>query len=359
MLTEFCETTGYNRKYAIRWLNGPEPKKGVGKRRGRRSSYGGQEIRVVSGVWEAAGYPWSVRLKALLPVWMPWVRQHYDLDEATEAKILRMSPATMDRHLQSKKRTIRKRQYGRTRPGHLLKHQIPIKTDQWDVREPGFVEVDLVSHSGNSATGEFIHSLNMTDVHTGWVETRAVMGKGQEGIVTALEQMRQSAPFSLRGIDSDNGSEFINYHLLRYCRRRKIQFTRGRPYQKNDNAHIEQKNWTHVRRIFGYSRFDTPEALEAMNALYSRELRQYQNLFLPSTKLIEKTRVGSKLRRVYDRPRTPLERVQESGKGHRARLTRCEQVFQSVDPFQLSRTIDRKLESVFRTADGRDRRVQR
>ncbi len=221
------------------------------------------------------------------------------------------------------------------------------------MKEAGFVEVDLVSHSGNCGDGEFIHSLNMTDIHTGWVETRAVLGKGQAGIVAAMEQMRQSLPFPLRGIDSDNGSEFINYHLKSYCSRRRIQFTRGRPYKKDDNAHIEQKNWTHVRKIFGYLRLDSPAVLAAMNDLYVAELRMYQNLYQPSTKLLRKTRVGSRLRRVYEQPKTPLERVRECGQADQAKLAQLDQRFKTHDPFELSEKIDQKLETIFQLANAR------
>lgn len=353
MLDEFCMNTGYNRKYAIRLMNGPEPERSPPIRRRRRAHYGGKLISLLGAVWEAAGYPWSVRLKAMLPLWMPWIRKRFDPDAGTVEKLLKISAATMDRHLKPRKQRIRKRLYGRTRPGSLLKHQIAIKTDSWDVKEAGFVEVDLVSHSGNCGDGEFIHSLNMTDIHTGWVETRAVMGKGQTGIVAALEQMRQSLPFPLRGIDSDNGSEFINYHLKRYCSRRRIQFTRGRPYKKDDNAHIEQKNWTHVRKIFGYLRFDSGAVLEKMNDLYREDLRLYQNLFQPSTKLLRKTRVGSRLRRVYDPPKTPLERVRGCAQADSAKLNQLDQVFNKQDPFELSRSIDRKLETIFRLANAR------
>jgi len=353
MLDEFCSNTGYNRKYAIRLMNGPEPEKSPPARRRRKAQYGGRLIGLLSAVWEAAGYPWSVRLKAVLPLWMPWIRKRFDPDAGTEEKLLKISAATMDRHLKSRKQRIRKRLYGRTRPGSLLKHQIPIKTDSWDVQEAGFVEVDLVSHSGNCGEGEFIHSLNMTDIYTGWVETRAVLGKGQTGIVVAMEQMRQSLPFRLRGIDSDNGSEFINYHLKSYCSRRRIQFTRGRPYKKDDNAHIEQKNWTHVRKIFGYLRFDSNAVLEKMNDLYNGDLRVYQNLFQPSTKLLRKTRVGSRLRRVYEPPKTPLERVRDCRQADPAKLVQLNQTFQKKDPFELSRNIDRKLETIFRLANAR------
>ena len=166
----------------------------------------------------------------------------------------------------------------------MLKHHIPLKTDHWDVQVPGFTEIDLVSHSGNSASGDFCYSLNLTDIHTGWTETQAVLGKSQEAVRGALETIRQALPFALRGIDSDNGSEFINQHLCRYCQAQAVQFTRGRPYKKDDNAHIEQKNWTHVRRLLGYLRYDTPGAREAINDLYRHELRRFQNLFLPSVK---------------------------------------------------------------------------
>ena len=353
MLDEFCSNTRYNRKYAIRLLNGPPPEKKPRPRRRRSASYGAGLIRLLAVVLEAAGYPWSVRLKAVLPLWLPWIRKRFRPDAATEKKLLRISAATMDRHLKSKKATLSKRHYGGTKPGTLLKHHIPIKTDSWNVKEAGFVEVDLVSHSGNCGDGEFIHSLNMTDIHTGWVETRAVLGKGQVGVVAAMEQMRQSLPFPLRGIDSDNGSEFINYHLKRYCDRRRIQFTRGRPYKKDDNAHIEQKNWTHVRKIFGYLRFDSPAVLREMNDLYVAELRVYQNLFQPSTKLLRKTRVGSRLRRVYEPPKTPLERVRECGQADRAKLVQLDQTFKTHDPFELSRKIDQKLETIFQLANAR------
>lgn len=353
MLDEFCSNTRYNRKYAIRLLNGPPPERRPRPRRRRSASYGTGLIRLLAAIWEAAGYPWSVRLKAVLPLWLPWIRKRFRLDAGTEKKLLRISPATMDRQLKSKKESLQRRHYGRTRPGSLLKHHIPIKTDSWNVKEPGFVEVDLVSHSGNCGDGEFIHSLNMTDVHTGWVETRAVMGKGQTGIVAAMEKMRQSLPFPLRGIDSDNGSEFINFQLKRYCDRRRIQFTRGRPYKKDDNAHIEQKNWTHVRKIFGYLRFDSTEVLEQMNVLYTQELRLYQNLFQPSTKLLRKTRVGSRLRRVYEPPKTPLERVGECQQADPTKLAQLEQLFQTQDPFELSRRIDRKLEHIFQLANAK------
>ena len=227
-------------------------------------------ISALTAIWEAAGYPCSVRLKALLPLWLPWAIKRMAISAQVQKQLLKISPATIDRRLGPKKRQLKKRLYGRTKPGTLLKHHIPIKTDSWDVKTPGFTEIDLVSHSGNSGAGEFIHSLNVTDIHSTWVESRAVMGKGQIGVLKAMQDIEQALPFKLLGIDSDNGSEFINYHLKTFCDQNKIQFSRGRPYKKDDNAHIEQKNYTHVRKIFGYLRYDSEPAQKAINDLYSR-----------------------------------------------------------------------------------------
>ncbi|MGH8274343.1 MAG: integrase catalytic domain-containing protein [Gammaproteobacteria bacterium] len=349
ILHEFCANCGYNRKYAIRLLNGA-PTEGRAKGKGRRRrgvTYGAELVSVLKAVWEAADYPWSVRLKALLPGWMPWIRRHYRLSAKAEGQLLQISARSIDRRLRGEKRKLRRRLYGCTKPGSLLKHHIPLKTDHWDVQVPGFTEIDLVSHSGNSASGEFCYSLNVTDIHTGWTETQAVLGKSQEAIRAALEAIRRVLPFPLRGIDSDNGSEFINAHLVRYCEARAIQFTRGRPYKKDDNAHIEQKNWTHVRRQLGYVRYDTEAAREAINDLYANELRLFQNLFLPSVKLAGKARVGSRLRRRYEAPQTPFERVLASAAVNHDQVAELRGLSGRLDPFHLSASIRAKLEGIF------------
>lgn len=348
ILDEFCANCGYHRKHAIRLLNGSPPgPRPVPRRRPRRATYGSRLISILRAVWEAADYPWSVRLKALLLEWRPWIRQRFRLTPELEEQLLRISARSIDYRLQADKRRVRRRLYGRTKPGTLLKHHIPVKTERWETRVPGFTEVDLVSHSGNSASGEFCHSLNLTDLHTTWTETRAVLGKGQEGVRQALEEMRQALPFPLQGIDSDNGSEFINDHLFRYCQSQQIQFTRGRPYKKDDNAHIEQKNWTHVRRLLGYARYDSPSAREAINDLYRNELRLFQNLFLPSVKLERKVRVGSRLRRRYQAPRTPLQRVCEAPGIHPDRVAELKRQRDRLDPFELSHLIQVKLERIY------------
>jgi hypothetical protein len=354
MLNEFCSNTGYHRKYAIRLLNGPPP--GRQRRetvRQRRCRYGTQALSILAEVWEAAGYPWSVRLKALLPNWMPWIRRRYQLSPEIERQLLRISARQMDRRLCARKTEHKRRLYGRTKPGLLLKHQIPIQTDSGDVDRAGFTEVDLVSHSGNSADGEFAHTLNVTDIHTTWTESRAVLGKGQTGVKAALDEVQNALPFRLLGLDSDNGSEFINWHLKAWCDDQQIQLTRGRPYKKDDNAHVEQKNWTHVRKLLGWDRYDSLRAVEAMNDLYRHELRLWLNLFLPSVKLAKKLRVGSKLRRVYGPPQTPFERVWACSQADGGRVAELKRLRDGLDPFRLARAIDQKLERIYALTNRR------
>src|SRR5271169_77451 len=353
ILSEFCANTGYHRKYAIRLLHGPRPEKRRKERRRRGVSYGSEMLAILTAVWEAAGYPWSVRLQALLPAWMPWIRKRFRMRAEIEKQLLGISARQMDRRLAAQKTRRRRRIYGRTKPGYLLKHHIPVKTDSWDVRVAGYTEVDLVSHSGDSASGDFAHTLNVTDIHTAWTESRAVLGRGEEAVQRALNEIRGVLPFRLRGVDSDNGSEFINWHLQTWCAQHGIQLTRGRPYKKDDNAHIEQKNWTHVRKLLGWERYDTHEAVAAINNLYAQELRLWLNLFLPSVKLLKKMRVGSKVRRVYDAPRTPLERVKADPQAHGEKVAQLEELRKKLDPFQLSRVIERKLAHIAQRANQR------
>ena len=354
MLDEFCLNTGYHRKYAIRLLNGPPPgKRAEARRRGRKPQYRPEVVTLLVAVWEAAGYPWSVRLKAILPAWMPWIRKRYKPSAETERQLLSISARQMDRRLAGKKSQCQQRLYGQTKPGTLLKHHIPVKTDSWNVTTPGYAEIDLVSHSGSSGEGEFAYTLNLTDIQSGWTESRALLGKGQEGVRQALEEIQRGLPFDLLGLDSDNGSEFINWHLQRWCKQNQIQLTRGRPYKKDDNAHIEQKNWTHVRKLLGWERYDSRAAVEAMNNLNRQELRLWLNLYLPSVKLVKKVRVGSKVRRVYDAPQTPLERVVASASAHPDQIAALKKLRASLDPFQLGKVIERKIEGIYEMANQR------
>jgi hypothetical protein len=354
VLDEFCANMGYNRKCALRLLNGPPPERERRRvQRSRAPRYSAGLVSILASVWAAAGYPWSVLLKALLPLWMPWVRKRYRLKPELEEQLLRLSVRQIDRRLRERKARLKHRRYAGTRPGTLLKHPIPIKTDNWSVRMPGFTEIDLVAHCGNSAQGEFAHSLHVTDIHTPWTETRALLGKGHAQAIAALEEIRQALPFRLGGIDSDNGSEFINWPLGRWCEEHQIQFTRGRPYKKDNNAHVEEKNWTQVRKLLGWERYDTPEALEAINDLYRNELRGWLNLFRPSVKLLKKKRVGSKLRRQYGLAQTPLERVAQCEESIPEQMAALKTLQSQLDPFELSQTIDRKLQRLYRLAHQR------
>jgi len=361
LLDEFCEMTEYHRKYAIALLGRPvDAVVPPGPRRRRGASYGPAVCRALEYCWEHAGYPWSARLKAMLPQWLPWASRHLrSLTPEVEQALLKISPRQMDRLLADKKRGNKKRLYGHTKPGQLLKSQIPIRTDNWDVTSPGYLEIDLVVHCGPSASGEFICSFNLTDICTGWTETRAIMGKGEAGVVAALEEIRLELPFDLVAIDSDNGSEFINHHLVRWCKKHTITFTRSRPYKKNDNAHIEQKNWTHVRRIFGWDRYDTAEQCAMMNALYRSELYHMQNLFQPCVKLVGKTRVGSKVRRHYDTAMTPLDRLVafHGTNPIPLRVQRLLTVRENLDPFGLSSRIDAGLTRLTRTTRQEKQKV--
>jgi hypothetical protein len=350
MLEEFCKVCGYNRKYAIWLLRRPLSQPKAHRARAPRAvTYSKAAISTLAKVWEASGYLCSQRLKAALPQWLRWVKKHFDISKELEKQLLGISARQMDRRLLVHKRAAKRRLYGTTRPGSLLKHMIPVKTEHWDVTLPGYLEIDLVSHSGASAAGEFLYTLDCVDISTGWVERQVVMGKGQHGIVEALRQIEQRLPFRLRGIDSDNGSEFINAHLFNFCQQRpkdqSVQFTRSRPYKKDDNAHVEQKNWTHVRKLLGWQRYDTAEALQMINSLYEK-LRIFQNLFQPSMKLSCKIRKGSRVMRRYDQPATPLQRVLQCAE-KTPHIQALKSIVQNTDPFELSRHIDQQLDCLY------------
>jgi hypothetical protein len=357
ILDEFCKVCGYNRKYAIRKLNGLSPqeklyqqRKAKRKRQGH-AIYDSEVIQLLSKIWEAAGYPCSIRLKSVIPVWMPWIEKYFRLSADRKRDLLKISPRQMDRRMQCQKHIAKKSIYGGTKPGTLLKHHIPIKTDHWNVKEPGFTEIDTISHSGNNADGLFAYSVNQTDILTGWVETRAVMGKGEKTVSEAMDEMEIYYPFNILGIDADNGGEFINYLNYNRCKQKNIQFTRGRPYKKDDNAHIEQKNWTHVRKLMLWNRYDSQEAVDAMNDLYRNELHLFMNLFLPSMKLVKKERIGSKPKRNHDTPQTPLDRLIASGKGDPRKVSHYINLRAQIDPFELSKIIDKKLDAIIKLAN--------
>jgi hypothetical protein len=293
----------------------------------------------------------SKRLVAAIPLWLPFYEKAYEkLSDEVRNKLLSISAATIDRLLAPTRAKTRPRGLCATKPGSLLRNQIPIRTHNWDISQPGFMEADTVAHCGNSLAGNFIWSLTLTDIHTGWTECRATWNNGATGVVKQIKNIEANLPFELQGFDCDNGSEFLNHHLVRYFsdRKPKIKFTRSRPYKKNDNAHVEQKNWSYVRQLLGYDRLDNPKLVELINNLYSNQWSLYQNHFCPTLKLIEKKRINSKYYKKYETPRTPYQRLIVSPYVSKKDKKTLENLHQTLDPFKLKRQIDRQLKDIFK-----------
>lgn len=350
ILDEFCTVCHYHRKYAIRLLNKPH-KKPV-KKPGRKKKYEGKPLlEILKTIWLATDQMCSKRLKVALPEWLPYYEQEYGQLEAPQRKQLGdLSPATIDRLLRPLRVHYGRRGLSGTRPGRLLKNQIAIKTDHWDVTHPGYLEADSVAHCGDSLAGDFIWSVTLTDIHSGWTESRATWNKGASGVLEQIKSIEKTLPFEIFGFDCDNGSEFLNHHLVRYFlnRDKAVQFTRSRPYHKNDNAHIEQKNWTHVRHLFGYDRFDKPGLVSLMNRLYENEWSLYQNHFCSSMKLIEKKKINSRYYRRYDTPKTPYQRLMESSWISVKKKILLEKQHRTLNPFLLKRQIECQLKNIFK-----------
>ena len=262
------------------------------------------------------------------------------------SRLFKISAATIDRILASSRVKCNRGLSG-TKPGKILKKHIPIKTDQWDEEKPGFLEADTVAHCGTSLEGSFVWSLTMTDIYSGWTENRAIWNKGAIGVLTQVQDIENSLPFEILGFDSDNGSEFLNWHLIRYFtgeqRSQQIQFTRSRPYHRDDNTHVEQKNWTHVRQIFGYERFGKQAVVWLMNDLCKNEISLMNNYFLPNTTLIKKQRVESKILKKHDKPATPYQRLMKSKHISDLRKNELTEIYKNLNPFELKKTIKRNL----------------
>jgi hypothetical protein len=352
ILDQFCTVCGYHRKHAIRLLREfkrfTKPK---ARKRGRPSRYHTPAIlNPLKTIWVTANLPCSKRLKAILPLWLPgYSRQFGTLSPEATTALTTISPATIDRVLKSVRVSYHKRGRATTKPGTLLRKHIPVNTTQWDEARPGFLEADTVAHCGSSTAGMFAYTIDCVDIATGWTEQRAVWGKGQTGVLEQIHHIEQSLPFSLRGFDCDNGSEFLNHHLVRHFTDRKhpIQFTRSRAYHKDDNAHVEQKNWTHVREWLGYERFADPGIVPLLNELYTTEWRLFHNFFCPSMKLIAKERIGSKTFKRHDSPKTPYQRIMESPHiGETVKETVTNQL-RTLNPFVLREAMETKLKEIF------------
>jgi hypothetical protein len=346
ILDEFCAVCGYTRKYAIGLLS-RKPRR---RRRkpGPRRRYDGEVLEPLKAIWLAAEQLCSKRLKAALPLWLPFYEQERGpLAAPVRQKLLQMSAASIDRLLKKERARYRGKGLCGTRPGGLLKHQIPIRTDNDDVDRPGFLEADTVAHCGNSLTGDFIWSITFTDIFSQWTENRATWNKGAQGVLEQVKDVEVHLPFELLGFDVDNGSEFLCFHLWRYLldRPRPVPLTRSRPYRKNDQAHVEQKNWTHVRQLLGYQRLERPELVPLINELY-RTWGLLHNFFCPNLKLLSKTRKGARTIRKYSLPQTPFQRLLESHHLSQEQKLKLQNQFQQLNPLQLKREIEEKLKLV-------------
>lgn len=349
ILDQFVTATGYHRKYAIHLLKNGAPRRQPRSRKGQ-AKYGPGVTQALIQVWKACDSICSLRLHPFLPEMVEVLERTGELVLEPEVKVslLQMSVATIDRNLQPARRQLKHRGLSTTKPGSLLKGQIPMRTfADWNDARPGFTEMDLVAHCGETTRGEYVISLSVVDIATGWWEGLATPYRSQVRVFAALEVIRQRLPFPLLGIDSDNDSAFINAHLLHYCQQEQITFTRCRPYKKNDQAHIEQKNWLVIRRLVGYDHLEGEEATAALNAVYDL-LRLWNNFFQPSVKLIEKERHGVKVRKKYDQAKTPCQRVLESSHVAEADKEALRQVYLTLNPVALRRQLDERLEVVWK-----------
>jgi len=351
ILDEFCEICDYNRKYAIRILNRKNLDKPKQKRTGRPRAYNNPVIiHFLKILLRMTNLICSKRLKEAIPLWIVPYEKSFcvKLSPANREKLLNISASTIDRLIGKERRKLGKLGLSTTKPGSLIKKKVPIKTNQWDETRPGFMEADTVAHCGSSVSGSFTYTVNMVDIATGWVEARAIWGKGQKSTFEAIRSIEAALPFKIKGFDSDNGSEFLNYHLMSYFVNRKhpVEYTRSRPYQKNDNAHIEGKNWTHIRQYLGYERFDDPAMVRILNEMYSNDWSLFFNFFIPSSKLLDKQRQGSKIIKKHDKPKTPFQRLIETKSIPKYRKIELYRIQQNLNPFELQTNISTKINKV-------------
>lgn len=344
ILDEFCAVCGYQRKFALRLLNRPLRQRG--KRPGPKPKYDpGRLLPALREIWLLAEQPCGKLLKACLPLWLPFLP---GLEPALGKELLAMSAATLDRLLKPVRFQHRRRGLCATKPGKLLRHHIPLRDGPADTRHLGHIEADTVAHGGDSVAGDFVYSLTFTDVCTGWTELRATWNKSARGILEQLRDIEQALPFRMKSFHADNGSEFLNWPLWDYLRgpKRKVKFTRSRPYRKNDNAHVEQKNWTHVRQLFGHQRLEHAALVPLMNGIYS-DWNRWQNHFRPTFKLKCKEKLGSRYRRRYARPQTPYQRlVNCPGLSPQSRH-QLKLQHKTLNPVLLKKNIEQKLQAFF------------
>lgn len=352
MLNEFCLNTGYNRNYAIQIMQADcdyHRVKREGRKR-RKRKYGSDVLLVAIKIWELLEYPCGARLQpSLIPMMEAMERsKEIVVADPIKEKLKLITARTLDRRLR-RERGIRKlnRSRGTTRHGTLLKSSVPIRITNWDTSEVGFMEMDTVAHNGGDPSGECLYSLDMTEIYSGWSEQIAVMGKSEAGVITAVDEINQVLPFKLKGMDSDSGSEFVNWHMVRYCEQHELFFTRSRPDRKNDNAYVEQKNNTHVRKWLGYGRYDTPQQLVVINDLYRDELRLFNNFFRPVMKILSKEKINNSVcRKIYDVAQTPYQRLMDCDQITQKKKEELRNLYLSLNPVELKKAINQKLKNI-------------
>ena len=345
ILDEFTNVTSLHRKAAIRLLRRRGQAK-VRRKRGRPRRYGRDVISALRVVWEATDRLCSKRLHPFLPEILAALKRHGEITitPEVEAQLRRISSSSIDRLLHPYRRLGGRRPFVTTKRGSLLKRSIPIRTfADWEEDSPGFLEIDLVAHCGESTEGFYLTTLSTVDVASGWSECIGVWGKGQQRVRSAIHRVRQRLPFPLMGLDSDNGSEFINYYLFNYCQDEEITFTRSRAHKKNDSCHVEQKNWSVVRRLVGYDRYGSKAALEALNRVYDLT-RLYVNFFQPDMKLVHKSRHGARVHKVYDTAQTPYRRLLSAGTLTEVKQQELAAIYHRLNPALLRRQINQNLE---------------
>jgi len=349
ILDEYCGNSGQNRKYVIRKIRS-RISLTVKRRGGKPIIYDGHVKAALAKVWDIFDEPCGQRLAPLLKTEVDRLRQQEEIFISNEVaeKLKRISPRTIDRALKRQKQALHLNRKYRQKRNPLILQRIPVKAGGWDRTLPGQVQVDLVEHCGQSPSGLYGNTVSCAEVAFGWWEGEAVLGSGQERSCDALDRARKRMPFKWIHAHPDNDSSFINWHLLHYCEAEGIEFSRSRPYKKNDNNFVEQKNSTHVRAVIGHLRYDTEKELAIINSLYRNELRLYKNFFQPVMKLKEKIRDKGKVHRKYDTPKTPYQRIMESDRIRGETKEKLKRLYLRLNPAELKRGIDKKVHMLFK-----------
>ena len=351
ILDEFCATCGYHRKAALRLLNRPLST-GPPKRPGPKVIYDpAQVLPVLKAIWLASDQLCSKLLKAALPEWIEhYERRSVPLPEAFKKKLLKISPAQIDRLLRPSRVQHPKKGLSATRPGTLLRHAVPTRHGPPDTTRIGSVEADTVAHCDDSTEGDYANSLTFTELCSGWTENRAVWNKSADAVLVQLKELEKVVPYTMKDFHTDNGGEFLNWALHRHLTGQAVKtpWTRSRAYRKNDNAHCEQKNWTHVRQLFGHDRFEHAELVPLMNDLYANEWSQFTNHFKPTFKLLRREKKDGKTKRIYEKqPQTPYQRLLASPDIPEATKAKLRAQHAGLDPFELKKNIELKLKKFF------------